>query len=41
VEARYQQGWRYLIVTAATDGREAARIGPARERGRTWHAETA
>ena len=35
VEARYRQGWRHLVVTA-DDGREAARIGIAREGGRTW-----
>ncbi len=39
VEARYRQGWRHLVLTAATDGREAARIGPARDGGRTWPAE--
>jgi hypothetical protein len=32
-EARYRQGWRHLVVT---DGREAARIGLARDGGRTW-----
>jgi len=40
VEARYRQGWRNLVVPAA-DGREAARIGPARDGGRTWPAGTA
>ena len=38
-EARYGQVWRHLVVTAAYDGREAARIGPGDEGGRTWHAE--
>jgi hypothetical protein len=41
VEARYRRGWRRLVVTAAGDGREAARIGPAGDGGRTWHAERA
>ena len=39
VEARYRQGWRHLVVTA--DGREAARIGLARDGRRTWRAERA
>jgi hypothetical protein len=41
VEASYRQGWRHLVVTAADDGREAARIGPAGEGSRTWYAESA
>ena len=41
VEARYRQGWRHLVGTAADDGREAARIGPDDDAGRTWYAERA
>ncbi len=41
VEARYRRGWQRLVVTAAEDGREAARIGPAGDGGRTWYAERA
>jgi hypothetical protein len=41
VEARYRQGWRHLVFTAADDGREAARIGPGDDGGRTWCAERA
>ena len=41
VKARYWRGWRRLVVTAAEDGREAARIGLARDGGRTWPAERA
>ena len=40
VEARYRQGWRHLVVTAADDGFEAARIGPGDEGGRPWSAGT-
>ena len=39
VEARYHQGWRHLKVTAADDGRKAARIGPGDQGGRTRYAE--
>ncbi len=39
VEARYRRGRRHLVVTAAGDGREAARIGPGHGGRRTWHAE--
>ncbi len=41
VAARYRQGWRHLVVTAAGDGREAAGIGPDGDAGRTWYAERA
>jgi hypothetical protein len=41
VEARYRRGWRRLVVTAAEGGREAARIGPARDGSRIWYAERA
>ncbi len=39
VEARYRQGWKHLVVTAADDGHVAARNGPGDEGGRTWYAE--
>jgi hypothetical protein len=39
-KTRYRQSWRHLVLTAAGDGCEAARVGPVGNADRTWYAET-